>query len=136
MENTEEFTLAENQKNFFAQKRQHIENCMKDGNSEALGKQAHFLLNQMEEMLIYNEKLKKQFKDLVKNIEQQNQDISKKISIHKQREYRFFNAMKSIYRMVDRTAGPEIRNELMKNDITMKEGQMKKLMAEMDRLSA
>lgn len=38
--------------------------------------------------------------------------------------------------MVDRTAGPEIRNELMKNDITQKQGQMKKLMAEMDRLSA
>jgi len=136
MENTEEFTLAENQKRFFDQKRQHIDNCLKDGNIDALGKQAHFLLNQMETMLTFNEKLKKQLDDFVKIIETQNKEFSKKISIHKEREYRFFNAMKSIYRMVDRTAGPEIRNELMKNDITQKQGQMKKLMAQMDRLSA
>lgn len=58
------------------------------------------------------------------------------IAKHAHRDYLFFNALRSIYRMCDRTAGEEIRASLELNDRTGKQGQMKKLMAEMERLSA
>ena len=138
MENTEQetdYTLKENQERFFSAKRKHIENCKANGDAEALAKTATFLLDQFENAQKANESLKARIKKINEQHQKEIDEIQKKLKKHKHRDYDFTGVMISIYRLVDRHAGEEIRQILEKNDKTQKLGQIRALTEQLKKLA-
>ena len=132
----DEIGLTDTQTRFFSDHEDKIKRYWAESDLENLSKEANFFLNQFKNSLWKNNELKEINKYLSQRIDQEQSSKKEEIAKHAHRDYLFFNALKSIYRMCDRTAGEEIRASLELNDRTGKQGQMKKLMAEMERLSA
>jgi len=132
----DESGLTDTQTRFFSGHEDKIKRYWAESDLENLSKEANFLLNQFKNSLRKNNELKEINKHLGQRIDQEQSSKKEEIAKHAHRDYLFFNALRSIYRMCDRTAGEEIRASLELNDRTGKQGQMKKLMAEMERLSA
>lgn len=131
----DEIGLTDTQTRFFSSYEDKIKRYWAESDLENLSKEANFLLDQFKTSLQKNNKLKEINKLLGQRIDQEQRTKKEEIAKHAHRDYLFFNALRSIYRMCDRTAGEEIRASLELNDRTGKQGQMKKLMAEMERLS-
>lgn len=132
----DESGLTDTQTRFFSDHEDKIKRYWAESDLENLSKEANFFLNQFKNSLRKNNELKEINKHLGQRIDQEQSSKKEEIAKHAHRDYLFFNALRSIYRMCDRTAGEEIRASLELNDRTGKQGQMKKLMAEMERLSA
>ena len=131
----DESELTDNQTRFFSAHEDKIKRYWAKNDLENLSKEANFFLNQFKISLSKNNELKEINKHLGQIIEQEQKTKKEEIAKHAHRDYLFFNALRSIYRMCDRTAGEEIRASLELNDRTGKQGQMKKLMEEMKRLA-
>lgn len=132
----DEIGLTDNQTRFFSDHEDKIKRYWAESDLENLSKEANFFLNEFKNSLRKNNELKEINKHLGQRIDQEQSSKKEEIAKHAHRDYLFFNALRSIYRMCDRTAGEEIRASLELNDRTGKQGRMKKLMAEMERLSA
>lgn len=138
MENTEQetdYTLKENQERFFSAKRKHIENCKANGDAEALTKTATFLMNQLEDAQKANESLKARIKKNNEQHQKEIDEIQEMLKKHKLRDHDFTGVLISIYRLVDRHAGEQIRQILEKNDKTQKQGQIRALTEQLKKLA-
>ena len=127
--------LEECQELFFTRHEERIKNYWAMGKIEDIATEANFLLDQFKKSLNKNNKLKEANKYLGQQLDTLQNTFKQILTHHKHRDYLFFNALKSVYRMVDRTAGEEIRANLELNDKTQKQGEMKKLMEQMKRLA-
>lgn len=134
-ESETEFTLKENQQQFFEAKKGHIESCRQNGDSEALAKAATFLLNNLEAAIKKNESLKDKIKYINEQHEVEIQKLDGEINYFKKRAYSFIGALTSIYRMVDKHAGEEIRQTLANNDETYRQSQIKLLTEQLNRFT-
>lgn len=134
-DNETEYTLKENQERFFSAKRDHIQRCMEHEDSESLAKTAIFLLNQLETDLKANESLKEKIKYIKEQHEAEIQKLYGELSYFKKKAYSFTGALISIYRMVDKHAGEEIRETLAKNDETYRQSQIKLLTEQLNRFT-
>ena len=132
-EEENEFKLKENQECFFSAKRKHIENCRANGDAEALAKTATFLLNQLENAQKANESLKDKIKYIQEQHEVEIQKLYGELSYFKKKAFDFTGALTSIYRMVDKHAGEEIRETLAKNDETYRQSQIKLLTEQLNK---
>lgn len=130
-----EFTLKENQQQFFEGKKVHIERCRQNGDSEALAKTAIFLTNQLEDAQKANESLKEKIKYTKEQHEFEIQKLYRELSYFKNKAFSFIGALTSIYRMVDKHAGDEIRASLAKNDETYRQSQIKILTEQLNRFT-
>lgn len=130
-----EFTLKENQQWFFEAKKGHIERCRQNGDSEALAKTATFLLNNLEASVKKNESLKDKIKYINELHKVEIQKLDGEINYFKKRAYSFIGALTSIYRMVDKHAGEEIRETLANNDKTYRQSQIKLLTEQLNRFT-
>lgn len=131
----DEIGLTDTQTRFFSDHEDKIKRYWAESDLENLSKEAIFLLNNFKNSLQKNNELKEINKHLGQRIDQEQRTKKEEMQKRAHRDYLFFNALKSIYRMCDRTAGEEIRASLELNDRTGKQGQMKKLMEEMRRLA-
>lgn len=127
--------LTDTQTRFFSDHEDKIKRYWAESDLENLSKEAYLFLNISKDCLRKNNKLKEINKLSGLRIDQEQRTKKEEIAKHAHRDHLFFNALKSIYRMCDRTAGEEIRASLELNDRTGKQGQMKKLMEEMKRLA-
>lgn len=134
-EEENEFKLKENQERFFSVKREHIQKCLEHEDSESLAKTATFLLNQCEDAQKANESLKDKIKHIKEQHEVEIQKLYGKLNYFKQKTYSFTGALISIYRMVDKHAGEEIRETLAKNDETYRQSQIKLLTEQLNRFT-
>jgi hypothetical protein len=100
-----------------------------------LAKTATFLLNQLETDLKKNESLKDKIKYIKEQHEVEIQKLYGELSYFKQKAYSFTGALISIYRMVDKHAGEEIRKILANNDETYKQSQIKLLTEQLNRFT-
>lgn len=130
-----EFTLKENQEQFFEAKKGHIERCRQNGDSEALAKTATFLLNNLETAIKKNESLKEKIKYINEQHQVEIQKLYGKLNYFKNRAFSFIGALTSIYRMVDKHAGEEIRQALANNDETYRQSQIKLLTEQLNRFT-
>ena len=134
-DNETEYPLKENQERFFSGKRDHIQKCLEHKDSESLAKTATFLLNQLEDSLKANEPLKEKIKYIKEQHEAEIQKLYGELSYFKKKAFSFTGALTSIYRMVDKHAGEEIRETLAKNDETYRQSQIKLLTEQLNRFT-
>ena len=134
-EEENEFKLKENQERFFSAKRDHIQKCLEHEDSDSLAKTATFLLNQLEDARKANERLKARIKKINEQHQKEIDEIQEKLKKYKLRAFDFTGVMVSIYRLVDRHAGEEIRQILEKNDKTQKQGQIRALTEQLKKLA-
>lgn len=134
-EEENEFKLKENQERFFSAKRTYIQRCLEHEDSESLAKTATFLLNQLETDLKKNESLKDKIKHIKEQHEVEIQKLYGELNYFKQKTYSFTGALISVYRMVDKHAGEEIRKTLANNDETYKQSQIKLLTEQLNRFT-
>lgn len=134
-EEENEFKLKENQEQFFQAKRGHIQRCLEHEDSLSLAKTATFLLNQLENAQKANEWLKEKIKYIKQQHEAKIQETYGKLSYFKKKAYSFTGALISIYRMVDKHAGEEIRKTLANNDETYRQSQIKLLTEQLNRFT-
>lgn len=134
-DNETEFKLKENQERFFSAKRDHIQKCLEHEDSKSLAKMATFLLNRFEESLKAKEPLKEKIKYIKEQHEIEIQKLYGELNYFKQKTYSFTGALISIYRMVDKHAGEEIRETLAKNDETYRQSQIKLLTEQLNRFT-
>lgn len=130
-----EFTLKENQQQFFEAKKGHIERCRQNGDSEALAKTATFLLNQCEDAQKANESLKEKIKHIKEQHEVEIQNLYGELGYFKKKANCFTGALTSIYRMVDKHAGEEIRKILANNDETYRQSKIKLLTEQLNKFT-
>lgn len=134
-DNETEFKLKENQERFFSAKRDHIQKCLEHEDSESLAKTATFLLNQLESSQKANESLKDKIKHVNEQHEVEIQKLYGELSYFKKKTNSFTGALISIYTMVDKHAGEEIRETLAKNDETYRQSQIKLLTEQLNRFT-
>lgn len=134
-DNETEYTLKENQERFFSAKRDHIQKCLEHEDSESLAKTATFLLNQCKDAQKANESLKEKIKHIKEQHEAKIQELYGELSYFKEKAYSFTGALISIYRMVDKHAGKEIRETLAKNDETYRQSQIKLLTEQLNKFT-
>ena len=134
-DNQTEYTLKENQERFFSAKRDHIQKCLEHEDSESLAKTATFLLNQCEDAQKANESLKEKIKHIKEQQEAKIQELYGELSYFKEKAYSFTGVLISIYRMVDKHAGKEIRETLAKNDETYRQSQIKLLTEQLNKFT-
>ena len=80
-------------------------------------------------------RLKEECKRKIENINESNNAHAKKYDANCRKLGKAMGAMVACYRAIDRHFGNEIRAHLEKNDRTQKEGQMRALMEQMQRLT-
>ena len=134
-EEENEFKLKENQERFFSAKRGHIQRCLEHEDFESLAKTATFLLNQCEDAQKANESLKEKIKYIQEQHEVKIQELYGELSYFRKRAFSFIGALTSIYRMVDKHAGEEIREILANNDETYRQSQIKLLTEQLNRFT-
>lgn len=134
-EEENEFKLKENQERFFSAKRDHIQKCQEHEDFESLAKTATFLLNQCEDAQKANESLKEKIKYIKEQHEVEIQKLYGELIYFKKKAFSFTGALTSIYRMVDKHAGEEIREALAKNDETYRLSQIKLLTEQLNRFT-
>ena len=128
-----EWKLTEAQKRFFDEKKERVSNLPEDSTDreKELAKFARFMTNHAEILQGALNRLKIKRKEAVENLKH------KAVENHK-RNMDFsmaWGAMVACYRAIDRHFGNEIRANLEKNDRTQKEGQMRYLMEQMQKLT-
>ena len=100
-----------------------------------MAKTATFFLNQCEDAQKANESLKEKIKYIKEQHEVEIQKLYGELSYFKKKAYSFTGALTSIYRMVDKHAGEEIRELLANNDATYRQSQIKLLTEKLNRFT-
>lgn len=80
-------------------------------------------------------RLKEECKREIENINERNNAHAKKYDDKCRKLGKAMGAMVACYRAIDRNFGDEIRAHIEKNDLTQKEGQMRALMEQMQKLT-
>lgn len=80
-------------------------------------------------------RLKEECKREIENINERNNAHAKKYDANCRKLGKAMGAMVACYRAIDRNFGDEIRTHIEKNDRTQKEGQMRALMEQIQRLT-
>lgn len=93
------------------------------------------MLNQLEDAQKANESLKEKNKYINEQHEAKIQELYGELSFFKKKVSYFTGALTSIYRMVDKHAGEEIREILAKNDETHRQSQIKLLTEQLNRFT-
>jgi len=120
-----EYELTEAQQRFFDEKKERVSNLPEDATEreKELAKIALFMANYAENLQGALNRVKAERTAAVER-HQHCSDFSKA-----------WGAMVACYRAIDRHFGNEIRAQLEKNDRTQKEGQMRALMEQMQKLT-
>jgi len=120
-----EYELTEAQQRFFDEKKERVSNLPEDATEreKELAKIALFMANYAENLQKALNRVKAEHTAAVERAKQRT-DFSKA-----------WGAMVACYRAIDRHFGNEIRAQLEKNDRTQKEGQMRALMEQMQKLT-
>ena len=120
-----EWKLTDAQQRFFDEKKERVSNLPEDSTDreKELAKIALFMANYAENLQGALNRLKIERKEAVER-HKHNMDLSKA-----------WGAMVACYRAIDRHFGNEIRAQLEKNDRTQKEGQMRSLMEQMQKIT-
>ena len=120
-----EWRLTEAQQRFFDEKKERVSNLPEDATEreKEFAKIALFMANYAENLQGALNRVKAERTAAVERTKQRT-DFSKA-----------WGAMVACYRAIDRHFGNEIRAQLEKNDRTQKEGQMRALMEQMQRLT-
>ena len=126
-----EWKLTEAQQRFFDEKKERVSNLPEDATEreKEFAKIALFMAN-------YAENLQKAL-NRVKAERMAAVERTAAVERHQQRNdfSKAWGAMVACYRAIDRHFGNEIRAQLEKNDRTQKEGQMRALMEQMQKLT-
>jgi hypothetical protein len=120
-----EWKLTEEQQRFFDEKKERVSNLPEEATEreKELAKAAKFFIG-------YAENLQKKL-----NRMKDERTAAMERAKHRTDFSKAWGAMVACYRAIDRHFGDEIRAHLEKNDRTQKEGQLRKAMAEVERLS-
>ena len=120
-----EWKLTEEQQRFFDEKKERVSNLPEETTEreKELAKAAKFFID-------YAENLQKKL-----NRMKDERTAAMERAKHRTDFSKAWGAMVACYRAIDRHFGDEIRAHLEKNDRTQKEGQLRKAMAEVERLS-
>ena len=128
--------LTEPQRKHFEEKKAWIE-AVKTATEteETLKKFALANLTNAMELQCKCNRLKEECKRKIENINESNNARAKKYDDNCRKLGKAMGAMVACYRAIDRNFGNEIRAQLEKNDRTQKEGQMRALMEQMQRIT-
>lgn len=128
--------LTEPQRLHFEEKKAQIE-AIKTATEteETLKKIALANLTYARELQCKCNRLKEECKREIEKINESNNAHAKKYDANCLKLGKAMGAMVACYRAIDRNFGDEIRAHLEKNDRTQKEGQMRALMEQMQRLT-
>lgn len=120
-----EWKLTEEQQRFFDEKKERVSNLPEDATEreKELAKAAKFFIDYAENLQKKLNRMKDERTAAMERAKLRT-DFSKA-----------WGALVACYRAIDRHFGDEIRAHLEKNDRTQKEGQLRKAMAEVERLS-
>ena len=132
----DESHLTEPQRKHFEEKKAQIE-AIKTATEteETLKKIALANLTYARDLQGKCNRLKEECKREIENINERNNAHAKKYDDNCRKLGKAMGAMVACYRAIDRNFGDEIRAHLEKNDRTQKEGQMRALMEQMQRLT-
>ena len=132
----DESHLTEPQRKHFEEKKAQIE-AIKTATEteETLKKIALANLTYARDLQGKCNRLKEECKREIENINERNNAHAKKYDANCRKLEKAMGAMVACYRAIDRNFGDEIRANLEKNDRTQKEGQMRALMEQMQRLT-
>ena len=128
--------LTEPQRKHFEEKKAWIE-AVKTATEteETLKKFALANLTNAMELQCKCNRLKEECKRKIENINESNNARAKKYDDNCRKLGKAMGAMVACYRAIDRHFGNEIRAQLEKNNRTQKEGQMRALMEQMQRIT-
>lgn len=128
--------LTEPQRKHFEEKKAQIE-AIKTATEteETLKKIALANLTYARDLQGKCNRLKEECKREIENINESNNAHAKKYDANCRKLSKAMGAMIACYRAIDRNFGDEIRAHIEKNDRTQKEGQMRALMEQMQRLT-
>lgn len=128
--------LTEPQRKHFEEKKTQIE-AVKTATEteETLKKIALANVTYARELQCKCNRLEEECKRKIENINESNNARAKKYDDNCRKLGKAMGAMVASYRAIDRHFGNEIRAQLEKNDRTQKEGQMRALMEQMQRLT-
>lgn len=128
--------LTEPQRKHFEEKKAQIE-AIKTATEteETLKKIALANLTYAKDLQGKCNRLKEECKREIENINERNNAHAKKYDANCRKLGKAMGAMVACYRAIDRNFGDEIRAHIEKNDRTQKEGQMRALMEQMQRLT-
>lgn len=128
--------LTEPQRKHFEEKKAQIE-AVKTATEteETLKKIALANVTYARELQCKCNRLEEECKRKIENINESNNARAKKYDDMSRKLGKAMGAMLSAYRAIDRHFGDEIRAHIDKNDRTQKEGQMRALMEQMQRLT-
>lgn len=132
----DESYLTEPQRKHFEEKKAQIE-AIKTATEteETLKKIALANLTYARDLQGKCNRLKEECKRKIENINESNNAHSEKYDANYRKLGKAMGAMVACYRAIDRNFGDEIRAQLEKNDRTQKEGQMRALMEQMQKLT-
>ncbi|MBR2060140.1 MAG: hypothetical protein IKB97_05960 [Bacteroidaceae bacterium] len=132
----DESYLTEPQRKHFEEKKAWIE-AIKTATEteETLKKIALANLTYARDLQGKCNRLKEENKRKIENINENNNAHAKKYDDMSRKLGKAMGAMIACYRAIDRNFGDEIRANIEKNDRTQKEGQMRALMEQMQRLT-
>ena len=128
--------LTEPQRKHFEEKKTQIE-AVKTATEteETLKKIALANVTYARELQCKCNRLEEECKRKIENINESNNARAKKYDANCRKLGKAMGAMVACYRAIDRNFGDEIRAHIEKNDRTQKEGQMRALMEQMQRLT-
>ena len=128
--------LTEPQRKHFEEKKAQIE-AIKTATEteETLKKIALANVTYARELQCKCNRLEEECKRKIENINESNNARAKKYDDNCRKLGKAMGAMVACYRAIDRNFGDEIRANLEKNDRTQKEGQMRALMEQMQKLT-
>ena len=128
--------LTEPQRKHFEEKKTQIE-AVKTATEteETLKKIALANVTYARELQCKCNRLKEECKREIEKINESNNAHAKKYDANCRKLGKAMGAMVACYRAIDRNFGYEIRDHLEKNDRTQKEGQMRALMEQMQKLT-
>lgn len=128
--------LTEPQRKHFEEKRTQIESVKTATETEeTLKKIALANLTYARDLQCKCNRLEEECKRKIENINESNNASAKKYDENCRKLGKAMGAMVACYRAIDRNFGDEIRANLEKNDRTQKEGQMRALMEQMQKLT-
>ena len=128
--------MTEPQRKHFEEKKTQIE-AVKTATEteETLKKIALANVTYARELQCKCNRLEEECKRKIENINESNNARAKKYDANCRKLGKAMGAMVACYRAIDRNFGDEIRANLEKNDRTQKEGQMRALMEQMQKLT-
>lgn len=132
-----EWKLTEAQQRFFDEKKERVSNLPEDATEreKEFAKIALFMANYAENLQKALNRVKAERTAAVERTAVMERTAAMERTKHRTDFSKAWGAMVACYRAIDRHFGNEIRAQLEKNDRTQKEGQMRALMEQMQKLT-